>query len=99
MELTEFNEKTAEVLANLSDQGKVSVLLADMTKGFTDEVAAKNAALKESKELSDANSKLKDDNLNLFLRVGVQDTKKNSKNPDNTIAGLFTGGKLEFEVK
>lgn len=99
MELTEFNEKTAEILANLDDQGKVSVILADLTKGFTEEVSARNDAEAQRTKLEGDNQKLKEDNLNLFMRVSVKDTKKKESNPNNSIAGLFTGGKLELEVK
>lgn len=99
MELKEFNDKTAEIMSSLSDQGKVSVLLADLTKGFTEEVSAKNDIAAENKKLTDANEKLKEDNLNLFMRVGVKESKPKDKNTNNSIAGLFTGGKLEMEVK
>ena len=47
MELSEYNAKTQEILSSIgedADQGKISNLLAELTTGFSEEVAAEVAA-------------------------------------------------------
>ena len=49
MELAEYNAKTQEILSSIgedADQGKISNLLAEVTTGFSEAVAAKVAATK-----------------------------------------------------
>lgn len=49
MELADFNAKTQEIISKLgdnADQGAVTNILAELTTGFSEEVAAKNTANK-----------------------------------------------------
>ena len=48
MELADFNAKTQELIKHLgdnADQGEVTNILAELTTGFSEEVAAKATAL------------------------------------------------------
>ena len=91
MELADFNAKTQELLKHMgdnADQGEVTNILAELTTGFSEEVAAKNA-------------KLKEDNMNLFLRVTVPEEQlKNPVRPEedkDPINRLFTNGRLNLK--
>ena len=104
MELSEYNAKTQEILSSIgedADQGKISNLLAELTTGFSEEVAAKVAATKSVEELTAKNAKLKEDNMNLFLRVTVPDEQlKNPVRPEedkDPINRLFTNGRLNLK--
>ena len=102
MELADYNAKTQEILAHLDDQGAVTTALAELTTAFNEEIATRAAAEKKADDLEKKNNKLKEDNMNLFLRVTVPD--KNEPGPiirpetDNTnINSLFTDGRLNLK--
>ena len=104
MELSEYNSKAQEILNSIgadADQGKISNLLAEMTTGFSEEMAAKTSAQSNVEELTKRNAKLKEDNMNLFLRVTVPDQQLNEpQRPEtdaNPINNLFTGGRLNLK--
>lgn len=104
MELSEYNAKTQEILASIgedADQGKISNLLAELTTGFSEEVAAKVNAQSNVEDLTAKNAKLKEDNMNLFLRVTVPQTECNDpQRPEtdpNPINRLFTNGRLDLK--
>lgn len=101
MELADFNAKAQEIVSHLgegADQGAVTNLLAELTTGFSEEIAAKNAANKNVETLTTQNAKLKEDNMNLFLRVTVPEEQlKNPTRPEedkDPINQLFTNGRL-----
>lgn len=101
MELVDYNAKTQEILAHLDDQGAVTTALAELTTGFNEEIAARAIAEKKASDLEKTNNKLKEDNMNLFLRVTVPN--KNEPGPivrpetDNTsVDSLFTNGRLNL---
>lgn len=104
MELSEYNAKTQEILSSIgedADQGKISNLLAELTTGFSEEVAAKAAAQRSVNDLETKNTKLKEDNMNLFLRVTVPEEQlKTSTRPEedkDPINALFTNGRLNLK--
>ncbi len=104
MELADFNAKTQEIISKLgdnADQGAVTNLLAELTTGFSEEVAAKNTANKNIETLTAQNAKLKEDNMSLFLRVTVPEEQlkapvrpEEDKDPINK---LFTNGRLNLK--
>ena len=104
MELADFNAKTQELLTHVgadADQGAITNLLAELTTGFSEEVAAKAAAQRSMTDLETRNAKLKEDNMNLFLRVTVPEEQlktstrpEEDKDPNNA---LFTGGRLNLK--
>ena len=85
MELADFNAKTQELLTHVgadADQGAITNILAELTTGFSEEVAAKAAAQRSVNDLETKNTKLKEDNMNLFLRVTVPEEQlKTSTRP------------------
>jgi hypothetical protein len=104
MELADFNAKTQEIISKLgdnADQGAVTNLLAELTTGFSEEIAAKNSATKNVETLTAQNAKLKEDNMNLFLRVTVPEEQlKNPVRPEedkDPINKLFTNGRLNLK--
>lgn len=104
MELSDFNAKTQELLKHVgdnADQGELTNILAELTSGFSEEVAAKNAAQKNVESLTTKNAKLKEDNMNLFLRVTVPDEQlKQNVRPEedkDPINALFTNGRLNLK--
>ena len=104
MELADFNARTQELIKHLgdnADQGEVTNILAELTTGFSEEVAAKATALRNVDDLTAKNAKLKEDNMNLFLRVTVPDEQlkppvrpEEDKDPINR---LFTNGRLNLK--
>lgn len=104
MELADFNAKTQELLIHVgadADQGAITNLLAELTTGFSEEVAAKAAAQRSMTDLEAKNAKLKEDNMNLFLRVTVPEERlKISTRPEedkDPIHALFTDGRLNLK--
>ena len=104
MELAEFNERTQELLKHVgenADQGEITNILAELTTGFSEEVAAKNTAQKNVNDLTARNNKLKEDNMNLFLRVTVpEENIKQNVRPEedkDPINSLFSGGRLNLK--
>lgn len=104
MELADFNAKTQELLTHVgtdADQGAITNLLAELTTGFSEEVAAKSAAQRSMTDLESKNAKLKEDNMNLFLRVTVPEEQlKEPKRPEedkDPINALFSNGRLNLK--
>lgn len=104
MELADFNSKTQELLNHLgenADQGAVTNLLAELTTGFSEEIAAKANAQKQVEDLTARNAKLKEDNMNLFLRVTVPEEQlKTPLRPEedkDPINRLFTNGRINLK--
>ena len=105
MELAEFNAKTQALLALFpegADQGEATNILAELTTGFSEEIAAKVAAQNTATDLTNKNNKLKEDNMKLFLQVTVPQTTSNSgptrpENDPDPINALFNGGRLNLK--
>lgn len=105
MELADFNAKTQALLALFpegADQGEATNILAELTTGFSEEIAAKVAAQNTANDLGVKNNKLKEDNMKLFLQVTVPQTNNNSdpirpENDPDPINALFAGGRLNLK--
>ena len=105
MELADFNAKTQALLALFpegADQGEATNILAELTTGFSGEIAAKVAAQNTATDLTNKNNKLKEDNMKLFLQVTVPQTTSNSdpirpENDPDPINALFNGGRLNLK--
>lgn len=105
MELTDFNAKTQALLALFpegADQGEATNILAELTTGFSEEIAAKVSAQNTVSDLTNKNNKLKEDNMKLFLQVTVPQTTSSSdpirpENDPDPINALFNGGRLNLK--
>lgn len=105
MELTDFNAKTQALLALFpegADQGEATNILAELTTGFSEEIAAKVSAQNTANDLTNRNNKLKEDNMKLFLQVTVPQTTSSSdpirpENDPDPINALFNGGRLNLK--
>ena len=105
MELADFNAKTQALLALFpegADQGEATNILAELTTGFSEEIAAKVSAQNTANDLSNKNNKLKEDNMKLFLQVTVPQTTSSSdpirpENDPDPINALFNGGRLNLK--
>ena len=105
MELADFNSKTQALLAMFpegADQGEATNILAELTTGFSEEIAAKVAAQSTANDLATKNNKLKEDNMKLFLQVTVPQQSSGSdpirpENDPDPINALFAGGRLNLK--
>lgn len=105
MELADFNAKTQALLALFpegADQGEATNILAELTTGFSEEIAAKVSAQNTANDLTTKNNKLKEDNMKLFLQVTVPQTTSSSEpirpeNDPDPINALFNGGRLNLK--
>lgn len=105
MELADFNAKTQALLALFpegADQGEATNILAELTTGFSEEIAAKVSAQNNANDLTNKNNKLKEDNMKLFLQVTVPQTSSSSdpirpENDPDPINALFNGGRLNLK--
>lgn len=105
MELADFNTKTQALLALFpegADQGEATNILAELTTGFSEEIAAKVSAQNIANDLTNKNNKLKEDNMKLFLQVTVPQTTSSSdpirpENDPDPINALFNGGRLNLK--
>ena len=70
----EFNAKTQEILNNLTDQAKVSTVLSELIEDYNTVTAETETAKTTAQKLTADNEKLRQANMNLFLKVG--ETKK-----------------------
>ena len=105
MELADFNAKTQALLALFpegADQGEATNILAELTTGFSEEIAAKVSAQNTANDLTNKNNKLKEDNMKLFLQVTVPQSTSSSdpirpENDPDPINALFNGGRLNLK--
>lgn len=72
----EFKAKTTEILENLSDQAMVSTLLAELTDHNDEYTVDVTNATTTSEKLIEDNEKLRQANMNLFLKIGTEKTVK-----------------------
>lgn len=80
----EFKAKTAEILSNLTDQAKVSTILAELTEHNDEIVVDVTNATTTSTKLTSDNEKLRQANLDLFLKVGAEKKEETTKPDDET---------------
>ena len=80
----EFKAKTAEILTSLSDQAKVSTLLAELAEHNDEVVVDLTTATTTSTKLTADNEKLRSANLQLFLKVGAEKPTEKEKPPEDT---------------
>lgn len=66
----EFNNTASEILANISDSGKVSELLDTLRTGFNEEVTKGETAAANVTDLTAKNENLQAANMALFLKTG-----------------------------
>lgn len=83
MTLDDHTKLIREVRENLSDEGKISDLLSQLSEGFQTALAEReemennlNSTLKDNESLRDANMKL-------FLRVGIDSKEKEKETISN----------------
>ena len=74
----EFNTNSTEILTILSgetpDNGRISELLDGLRTGFNDEVSRAETAEASRDELRTKNEGLQRANMNLFMRLGAENT-------------------------
>jgi len=70
MKAEDFKAKTAEIMANLTDQAKVSILLAELNEDYDAETVTKTTAIATAEKLVKDNENLRSTNMQLFLKVG-----------------------------
>jgi phage gp46-like protein len=82
MKPEDFKAKTAEILSNLSDQAKVSTILAELTEDYDKEAVEKATVKSTAEKLTVDNEKLRQANMSLFLKVGEQKPTDTTKPPN-----------------
>jgi hypothetical protein len=81
----EFKAKTAEILSSLSDQSKVSTILTELVEDYDKEAIEKTTFKTSAEKLTADNEKLRQANMNLFLKVGeVKTTETKPTTEDKT---------------
>lgn len=80
----EFKSKTAEILANLNDQAKVSTILAELTEHNDAAVVEVTTNKTTAETLTADNEKLRRANMTLFLKVGETKPADNTKPTEDT---------------
>jgi hypothetical protein len=80
----EFTAKLKEIMENLGDQAQVSTICAELTEDYNN-VAVETATAKTTAEkLTADNEKLRQANMNLFLKVGETKPPEAQKPPEDT---------------
>lgn len=71
----EFVEATQKIISAIpaeSNDGEVSKILTSLTEGFTETITDKEKLAKDNDELKARNEKLRDANMELYLKVGME---------------------------
>ena len=87
-----LKDLTAQVLSNLSDQGAASNAMADINTDYAEAMTTIDNYKQQVEQLTQANEKLKKDNMALFLKVDVgspKEQEKKTKEDDYTIDSLY----------
>lgn len=87
-----LKDLTAQVLNNLSDQGAASNAMADINTDYAEAMSIIDEYKQQVEQLTNANEKLKKDNMALFLKVDVGTTKEQEtkhKEDDYSIESLY----------
>jgi hypothetical protein len=70
MKPEEFNARTQDILKNLTDQATVSTILAELVTDYNNEATEKATAKTTAEKLTSDNEKLRQANMDLFLKLG-----------------------------
>ena len=96
----ELKDLTAQVLSNLSDQGAASNAMADINTDYAEAMKTIDDYKQQVESLTQANEKLKKDNMALFLKVDVGPTNTPAptvKEEDYSIDALYNdNGRLIY---
>lgn len=87
-----LKDLTAQVLNNLDDQGAASNAMADINTDYAEAMNTIDDYKKQVEQLTQANEKLKKDNMALFLKVDVGSSNKQETKPkedDYSIDSLY----------
>jgi FtsZ-binding cell division protein ZapB len=84
MKPEEFNAKTKEIAESLGDQAKVSTILAELIEDYNAVSAESTTAKTTAERLTADNEKLRQANMNLFLKVGETKPSEDKKPPVDT---------------
>lgn len=84
MKPEDFKAKTDEILQNLSDQAKVSTILAELKEDYDAVSVETTTAKTTAQKLTDDNEKLRQANMSLFLKVGETKPQEQKKPEDTT---------------
>ena len=88
----QLKDLTAQVLNNLEDQGAASNAMADFNTDYAEAMTTFENYKQQVEQLTQANEKLKKDNMALFLKVDVGSTKGQEtkhKEDDYSIDSLY----------
>lgn len=88
----ELKDLTAQVLSNLSDQGAASNAMADINTDYAEAMKMIDDYKQQVDSLTQANEKLKKDNMALFLKVDVGSASTPASKPkeeDYSIDALY----------
>lgn len=88
----QIKDLTAQVLSNLSDQGTASNAMADINTDYAEAMITIDNYKQQVEQLTQANEKLKKDNMALFLKVDVGSPKEQEpkhKEDDYSIDSLY----------
>lgn len=80
MKPEEFSAKTQEIVANITDQGKVTTVLAELIEDYNKVAVEIATATTTATQLKEDNEKLRKANLDLFLQIGTPATNTNNTN-------------------
>lgn len=87
-----LKDLTAQVLNNLDDQGTASNAMADINTDYAEAMSTIDDYKQQVEQLTQANEKLKKDNMALFLKVDVGSPKEHEPKPkedDYSIDSLY----------
>ena len=87
-----LKDLTAQVLNNLDDQGAASNAMADINTDYAEAMSIIDDYKQQVEQLTQANEKLKKDNMALFLKVDVGSPKEQepkAKEDDYSIDSLY----------
>lgn len=87
-----LKDLTAQVLSNLSDQGAASNAMADINTDYAEAMKTIDDYKQQVDSLTQANEKLKKDNMALFLKVDVGSANAPAPKPkeeDYSIDSLY----------
>lgn len=87
-----LKDLTAKVLNNLDDQGAASNAMADINTDYAEAMTTIDNYKQQVEQLTQANEKLKKDNMALFLKVDVGSPKEQEpkhKEDDYSIDSLY----------
>jgi hypothetical protein len=88
----QLKDLTAQVLSNLADQGAASNAMADINTDYAEAMTTIDNYKQQVEQLTQANEKLKKDNMALFLKVDVgspKEPKHKHKEDDYSIDSLY----------